>query len=118
MIEIAIFCYYSWICLDLTPSLEQCPKWQALSEILAEISEEEDVCCEIDSPDSSEDRDGLQNGARVLICAEDDRTCSQIKSVSFEMWQECVSNILNSYEKICVKLFENLIKSYMTDIEP
>ena len=49
-----------------TPALEECPKWEALGEVIAEIKEHNDK-----SPDTG----------RVLIAAEDDRTCSQIKEV-------------------------------------
>ena len=62
---------FHWTCSFLgcivdTPALEECPKWEALGEIIAEIREHNDT-----SPDPG----------RVLIAAEDDRTCSQIREV-------------------------------------
>ena len=54
-------------CSVETPVLEECPKWKALGEIIAEIREHNDT-----SPDPG----------RVLIAAEDDRTCSQIREVT------------------------------------
>lgn len=46
--------------------LEECPKWSALSDIMKEIEEENEQA-------------GDLGPGRVLIAAEDDRTCSQIK---------------------------------------
>jgi DNA excision repair protein ERCC-4 len=51
------------------PSLEACPKWEALAEVMEEISEHNKKADEKIGP------------GRVLIAAEDDRTCSQIKEV-------------------------------------
>uniref|UniRef100_A0A0B7B0H8 DNA repair endonuclease XPF n=1 Tax=Arion vulgaris TaxID=1028688 RepID=A0A0B7B0H8_9EUPU len=82
---------------DLTPSLEQCPKWQALSEILAEIAEEEEECCEVESPDSSGNHEAAQLGARVLICAEDDQTCNQIKSYLCQTGEELMNRLFHKY---------------------
>jgi len=55
--------------VDKEPALELCPKWKALSEVLREIDED------IKQMDSDLDP------GRVLIAAEDDRTCSQLKEV-------------------------------------
>ena len=52
------------------PMLESCPKWEALQEVVDEITEHHRKC----------DKTILPQG-RVLIAAEDDRTCSQIKEV-------------------------------------
>ena len=85
------------IFLDSTPSLEPCPKWETLSEILAEISEEEETCTEVEDPSSANDESNnpekgntningedvlLKPSNHVLICAEDDRTCNQLREVS------------------------------------
>ena len=51
------------------PVLEECPKWQALKDILKEIKKENKRV-------GSEEESGT-----VLIAAEDDRTCSQLKEV-------------------------------------
>ncbi|XP_077981125.1 DNA repair endonuclease XPF-like [Glandiceps talaboti] len=48
-------------------SIEESPKWKALSEVLREIEKE-----------NKEDTTGLGPG-RVLIVANDDRTCSQLR---------------------------------------
>ncbi len=55
------------------PLLEECPKWGVLKEILEEI--ETDV--------KEDDQQGIaQQGApRVLVAAQDDRTCNQLKEV-------------------------------------
>lgn len=51
---------------------EECPKWQALKDILEEIEED----CKITArPDSSV--------CRVLVAAQDDGMCAQIKEVEF-----------------------------------
>ncbi|XP_013404181.1 DNA repair endonuclease XPF-like [Lingula anatina] len=49
------------------PVLEECPKWKILAEILKEIEEENESVSSTLGP------------GRVLIAAEDDRTCNQIK---------------------------------------
>ncbi|XP_072337890.1 DNA repair endonuclease XPF [Scyliorhinus torazame] len=47
--------------------LEANPKWEALSEVLAEIKKE------------NEPNEPLTDSGHVLICASDDRTCAQLK---------------------------------------
>ncbi|XP_077131282.1 DNA repair endonuclease XPF isoform X2 [Ranitomeya variabilis] len=47
--------------------LESNPKWEALSEVLKEIEEE------------NKNSDALGGPGRVLICASDDRTCAQLR---------------------------------------
>lgn len=55
---------------DTAPTLlEECPKWKVLREVLDEIEEENKKADESLGP------------GRVLIAAQDDRTCSQIKEV-------------------------------------
>lgn len=70
---------------ELTESLEHCPKWKALSEILEEISQEEEECKkavkEEKNVESTDDGTRIKIPPSVLICAEDDRTCSQLKEV-------------------------------------
>ena len=51
-----------------TPALEECPKWEALGEVIAEIREHNDKSAD---------------PGRVLIAAEDDRTCAQIREVPY-----------------------------------
>ncbi|XP_005095873.1 DNA repair endonuclease XPF [Aplysia californica] len=78
---------------DVTTSLEPCPKWQALSEILAEIAEDEDSMCEV-----GVDNDGvLDTGYRVLVCAEDDRTCSQLKEYLSEGAEVLMNRMFQKY---------------------
>ncbi len=55
-----------YLCLVIDICLEECPKWSALSEVLAEI----------EKLNSKTDKPG-----RVVIAAADDRTCSQLKQV-------------------------------------
>ncbi|XP_073398989.1 DNA repair endonuclease XPF isoform X1 [Dendrobates tinctorius] len=47
--------------------LESNPKWEALSDVLKEIEEE------------NKNSDALGGPGRVLICASDDRTCAQLR---------------------------------------
>ena len=58
-----VFIYSS----DMSPQLEECPKWEALGEVIEEIREHNDKSAD---------------PGRVLIAAEDDRTCSQIREVN------------------------------------
>lgn len=51
------------------PNLEACPKWEALLEVLDEIGEHNNKA------------DKKYGPGRVLIAAEDDRTCAQIREV-------------------------------------
>ncbi|CAH1775707.1 unnamed protein product [Owenia fusiformis] len=56
---------------DATPAeplLEACPKWEALSSILEEIVDENKAM-----------EDTALGPGKVLVCAEDDRTCNQLK---------------------------------------
>ena len=86
----------NYVSTDSTPSLEPCPKWETLTEILAEIAEEEETCTEVEDPNptdngvtNSKEGSSSTNGAaltlksnnHVLICAEDDRTCIQLREV-------------------------------------
>ncbi|XP_041359609.1 DNA repair endonuclease XPF-like isoform X2 [Gigantopelta aegis] len=67
------------------PVLEECPKWKVLSEILKEIDEENKKC------DSNSDR------GRVLICAEDDRTCNQLKEYLRDGGKELLLRLYNKF---------------------
>ena len=49
--------------------LEECPKWKVLREVLDEIGED------------IKDADPALGPGRVLVAAQDDRTCSQIREV-------------------------------------
>ena len=53
------------------PALEECPKWAILKDVLAEIEE------------NNKSADTELGTGCVLIAAQDDRTCSQIKEVSY-----------------------------------
>ncbi|XP_064605253.1 DNA repair endonuclease XPF-like [Liolophura sinensis] len=76
------------------PILEQCPKWEALSEILAEI-EEENV------------KQGLSSSqGRTLIAAEDDRTCTQIKDYLCEGGSTILARMYNKYVALKLGLQE------------
>ena len=50
--------------------MEVCPKWEALKNVLKEIEEENDRLREEDG------------SGKVLVVAQDDRTCNQLKNVS------------------------------------
>ncbi|XP_052776482.1 DNA repair endonuclease XPF-like isoform X1 [Mya arenaria] len=52
--------------------LDVCPKWEALAEVMAEIT------------DHNSKADPKLGPGRVLIAAEDDRTCAQLKEVLCE----------------------------------
>jgi hypothetical protein len=70
-IFIIIFFFYF---LEKAPQLEETPKWQALKQVLDEIDGE------IKQMVSSGDLKNAED-CRVLVCAEDDSTCSQLKEV-------------------------------------
>ncbi|XP_071117720.1 DNA repair endonuclease XPF-like [Haliotis cracherodii] len=67
------------------PVLEECPKWQVLKEVLREIDEENKKC----DPD-------LGPG-RVLVCAEDDRTCSQLKECLCDGGKSMLARLYNKF---------------------
>ncbi|CAL1528126.1 unnamed protein product [Lymnaea stagnalis] len=81
---------------EASQGLEKCPKWLALSEILAEITQEEDTCCEINPPEDGSN-DPLQPSHRILICAEDDRTCNQIKEYLCQGGEELMNRLFKKY---------------------
>lgn len=58
---------------QLELQFEECPKWQALKDILGEIEEESKAASE-----SGED----SSVCRVLVTAQDDGMCAQLKEVS------------------------------------
>ena len=64
---------------DKPPLLEETPKWQALKQVLEEV--EGEIQQMVSSGDLTSPDD-----CRVLVCAEDDRTCNQLK----EVWGDCV----------------------------
>ncbi|CAE1245383.1 ERCC4 [Acanthosepion pharaonis] len=70
---------------DVLPCLEEPPKWTALSEILAEIKEENS------KPDPE------FGTGRVLIVAEDDRTCNQLKEFLCEGAQNVLASLFNKH---------------------
>ncbi|KAI8725910.1 DNA repair endonuclease XPF isoform X1 [Biomphalaria glabrata] len=82
---------------ETTNGLELCPKWQALSEILEEIKQEEDDCVEISPPGPSSASDLPKPDARILICAEDDRTCNQIKEYLCEGGEGLMNKLFQKY---------------------
>ncbi len=65
-------CSYQYIlnirvcCFAEEPQLEESPKWQALTEVLEEIKD-------LNKQDT--------NPGRVVIAAQDDKTCAQLKEV-------------------------------------
>ena len=61
--------HLSACCSDI-PNLEPCPKWTALQEVMEEIGEHNSKADKKFGP------------GRVLIAAEDDRTCAQIREVN------------------------------------
>ncbi|XP_060605869.1 DNA repair endonuclease XPF-like [Ruditapes philippinarum] len=65
------------------PSLEACPKWEALAEVMEEISEHNKKADEKIGP------------GRVLIAAEDDRTCSQIKEFLCDGSESLLARLFN-----------------------
>ncbi|GFN96743.1 DNA repair endonuclease xpf, partial [Plakobranchus ocellatus] len=100
------------VCVYLTPSLEPCPKWESLREILAEIAEEEDACCEVEDPGATIERESGREGERngesgadvkhgsgshVLICAEDDRTCNQLREFLCEGSEQLMNRHFQKY---------------------
>nr|XP_022317869.1 LOW QUALITY PROTEIN: DNA repair endonuclease XPF-like [Crassostrea virginica] len=66
------------------PVLEECPKWQALKDILKEIKKE--------IKELSEEESGT-----VLIAAEDDRTCSQLKEMLCDGARSMMVRLFNKF---------------------
>ncbi|XP_059178554.1 DNA repair endonuclease XPF-like isoform X2 [Physella acuta] len=85
---------------DVSKGLEQCPKWLALSEVLAEIAEEEENCCEVEAPETADGGDVLKAGSRILICAEDDRTCNQLKEYLCVGGEQLMDRLFKKYVSI------------------
>ena len=85
-VTIMIFCTCTFSCLHFANTctvykyflllsaveLEACPKWEVLRNVLKEIEEENEKL-------KTEQREA----GRVLVVAQDDRTCSQLKNVRF-----------------------------------
>lgn len=59
--------------MSTEPVLEESPKWEALRDILKEIKKENKNL-------GTEEEPGT-----VLVAAEDDRTCSQLKEVCIDL---------------------------------
>ncbi|KAK6192721.1 hypothetical protein SNE40_004145 [Patella caerulea] len=70
------------------PLLENCPKWEALSELLKEIEEE------------NKDADRSAGPTNVLVCAEDDRTCSQLKEYLCQGSRSILSRLFNKFLRL------------------
>ncbi|XP_033737580.1 DNA repair endonuclease XPF-like [Pecten maximus] len=68
---------------DPEPVFELCPKWKVLSDVLKEIRED----------NSKQPAD--QDPGRVLIAAEDDRTCSQLREYLCEGGQSMLVRLFN-----------------------
>ncbi|ESO97764.1 hypothetical protein LOTGIDRAFT_104289 [Lottia gigantea] len=67
------------------PLLEDCPKWKALTDLLKEIEEE------------NKDADRSAGPTNVLVCAEDDRTCSQLKEYLCEGGRSILFRLYNKF---------------------
>ncbi|XP_056018962.1 DNA repair endonuclease XPF-like isoform X2 [Ostrea edulis] len=67
------------------PVLEECPKWKALRDILKEIKTE------------NKKLDPEDEAGAVLIAAEDDRTCSQLKEVLCDGSRSMMIRLYNKY---------------------
>jgi len=61
-----------WIFAEL--QFEECPKWLAVKSVLSEIE------AEIES-NRQTSADNYSSSGRILIVAQDDRMCSQIRDV-------------------------------------
>jgi len=61
--------------LSLVVDLEECPKWTALKEALEEIDEDHRSALAADPADLE------GRPVRVLVAAEDDQTCAQLREV-------------------------------------
>ncbi|XP_061174934.1 DNA repair endonuclease XPF-like [Saccostrea echinata] len=70
---------------DKEPLLEECPKWEALRDILKEIRKENKNLGPEEEP-----------GA-VLIAAEDDRTCNQLKEMLCDGARSMMIRLFNKY---------------------
>lgn len=58
----------SFSIIEVEPSLEPCPKWDGLLDIVKEIRDQV--------------KDADLDQCHILIAAEDDRTCNQIREVT------------------------------------
>ncbi|XP_062593307.1 DNA repair endonuclease XPF-like [Saccostrea cucullata] len=70
---------------DKEPLLEECPKWEALRDVLKEIRKE-----------NKNLGPGEEPGA-VLIAAEDDRTCNQLKEMLCDGARSMMIRLFNKY---------------------
>ncbi|KAL8600798.1 hypothetical protein ACOMHN_055993 [Nucella lapillus] len=72
------------------PLLEETPKWQALKQVLEEIEGE------IQQMVSGGDLENADE-CRVLVCAEDDRTCNQLKEFLCRGSRDLLVRLYNKY---------------------
>ncbi len=63
--------------------LEESPKWAALKEILEEIKQ---IQNDNAAGKSDEERTAQAHTGRVVIAAQDEKTCSQLREVSSVFW--------------------------------
>ncbi|XP_076463171.1 DNA repair endonuclease XPF-like [Babylonia areolata] len=75
---------------DTPPSLEETPKWKALKQVLDEVDKE---IRQMVSSGHLTDTDEC----RVLVCAEDDRTCNQLKEFLCRGSQELLIRLYDKY---------------------
>lgn len=88
-------CCVLWIVIMV--GMEECPKWSALKEVMEEIEAD---CRSADQEFQS---------VRILIIAHDDRTCSQIKSVSQFQALNSQFNAIRMYDKQVLVVFNSSI---------
>ncbi|KAK3599865.1 hypothetical protein CHS0354_022437 [Potamilus streckersoni] len=67
------------------PVLEVCPKWKALQDVVSEIEEENKSASQEMGP------------GRVLIAADDDHTCSQIKEYLCDGGENLLARLYNKF---------------------
>ncbi|KAJ8306066.1 hypothetical protein KUTeg_016611 [Tegillarca granosa] len=82
------------------PKLEKCPKWKALKEILAEIRKD------------NKSVDPKYGPGRVLIAAEDDRTCSQLRELLCEGADSMLIRLYNKSVAMKGEMLEDLKNGY------
>jgi len=58
---------------------EECPKWLAVKDVLSEIETEIENNHQLSANDNS-------SAARIMIAAQDDRMCSQIRDVRVNLF--------------------------------
>ncbi|KAL5021200.1 hypothetical protein ScPMuIL_000355 [Solemya velum] len=78
---------------DKEPPLEGCPKWEALSAILKEIEDDDPASDRLDQ-------------RKVLVVANDDRTCSQLRQY---LTEGCRSLLVHLYNKSLAARGQHLV---------